>query len=80
MRIYLFCLMQNHFHLVLETPRGNLGRYIVESGSTGVRGQTVNCNYGKMRAAGRIFGHHIPVAGSISKRCCRSGGIILREV
>jgi len=27
-RMYLFCLMQNHFHLVLETPRGNLGRYM----------------------------------------------------
>jgi len=23
-RVYLFCLMSNHFHLVVETPRGNL--------------------------------------------------------
>lgn len=27
-RIYLFCLMSNHFHLVVETPRGNLGRFM----------------------------------------------------
>jgi putative transposase len=27
-RLYLFCLMSNHFHLVLETPRGNLGRFM----------------------------------------------------
>ena len=27
-RLYLFCLMGNHFHLVLETPRGNLARFM----------------------------------------------------
>jgi len=27
-RVYLFCLMRNHFHLVLETPRGNLGQFM----------------------------------------------------
>jgi REP element-mobilizing transposase RayT len=27
-RIYLFCLMRNHFHLVVETPRANLGRFM----------------------------------------------------
>jgi REP element-mobilizing transposase RayT len=27
-RIYLFCLMSNHFHLVAETPRGNIGRFM----------------------------------------------------
>ena len=27
-RVYLFCLMRNHFHLVVETPRGNLGRFM----------------------------------------------------
>ena len=27
-RLYLFCLMTNHLHLVLETPRGNLGRFM----------------------------------------------------
>lgn len=27
-RLYLFCLMDNHFHLVLETPNGNLGRFM----------------------------------------------------
>ena len=27
-RIYLYCLMDNHFHLVLETPRGNLQRFM----------------------------------------------------
>ena len=24
-RVYLFCLMTTHIHLVVETPRGNLG-------------------------------------------------------
>ena len=27
-RLYLFCLMPNHIHLVLETPRANLGRFM----------------------------------------------------
>ena len=27
-RLYLFCLMANHAHLVLETPEGNLGRFM----------------------------------------------------
>jgi REP element-mobilizing transposase RayT/predicted transcriptional regulator len=27
-RLYLFCLMPNHFHLVLETPRANLSRFM----------------------------------------------------
>ena len=27
-RLYLFCLMTNHIHLVLETPRANLGRFM----------------------------------------------------
>jgi putative transposase len=27
-RLYLFCLMTNHVHLVLETPRGNLSRFM----------------------------------------------------
>ena len=27
-RVYLFCLMSNHFHLVVETPRGNLNRFM----------------------------------------------------
>ena len=27
-RVYLFCLMVNHFHLVVETPRANLGRFM----------------------------------------------------
>jgi len=27
-RLYLFCLMDNHFHLVLETPDANLGRFM----------------------------------------------------
>ena len=25
-RLYLFCLMSNHIHLAVETPRANLGR------------------------------------------------------
>ena len=27
-RLYLFCLMANHFHLMLETPGGNLSRFM----------------------------------------------------
>ena len=27
-RLYLLTLMDNHFHLVLETPQGNLGRFM----------------------------------------------------
>jgi hypothetical protein len=27
-RLYLFCLMPNHFHLVVETPRANLDRFM----------------------------------------------------
>jgi REP element-mobilizing transposase RayT len=27
-RLYLYCLMTNHVHLVVETPRANLGRFM----------------------------------------------------
>jgi len=27
-RVYLYCLMANHFHLVIETPKGNLSRFM----------------------------------------------------
>ena len=27
-RLYLYCLMQNHAHMVLETPRGNLSLFM----------------------------------------------------
>jgi REP element-mobilizing transposase RayT len=27
-RVFLFCLMRNHFHLVVETLKGNLGRFM----------------------------------------------------
>lgn len=27
-RLYAYCLMRNHFHLVVETPRTNLGRFM----------------------------------------------------
>ena len=27
-RVYLFCLMTNHAHLVVETPRANLDRFM----------------------------------------------------
>jgi putative transposase len=27
-RLYLFCLMTNHVHLVLETPRGNISQFM----------------------------------------------------
>ena len=32
-RLYLFVLMSNHFHLVLETPRGNCGRFMQALGT-----------------------------------------------
>ena len=28
-RLYLFCLMSNHYYLLLETPRGNLSRFML---------------------------------------------------
>lgn len=27
-RVYLYCLMTNHFHLLVETPQGNLNRFM----------------------------------------------------
>ena len=27
-RLYSYCLMGNHYHLVLETPEGNLSRFM----------------------------------------------------
>ena len=27
-RVYLYCLMSNHFHLLVETPHGNLSRFM----------------------------------------------------
>ena len=27
-RLYLFCLMDNHFHLLVETPRANISRFM----------------------------------------------------
>jgi REP element-mobilizing transposase RayT len=27
-RVHLYCMMLNHFHLLVETPRGNLGRFM----------------------------------------------------
>ncbi len=27
-RLYMFCLMTNHFHLVVETPQGNVSRFM----------------------------------------------------
>ena len=29
-RLYLFCLMNNHVHLLVETPRGNLSRFMLK--------------------------------------------------
>ena len=29
-RLYLFCLMTNHVHLLVETPRGNLSRFMLK--------------------------------------------------
>jgi REP element-mobilizing transposase RayT len=27
-KVHLYCMMHNHFHLLVETPRGNLGRFM----------------------------------------------------
>ena len=27
-KVHLYCMMLNHFHLLIETPRGNLGRFM----------------------------------------------------
>ena len=27
-RLYLYCMMSNHFHLLVETPRGNLSKFM----------------------------------------------------
>jgi REP element-mobilizing transposase RayT len=27
-KLHLYCIMHNHFHLLVETPRGNLGRFM----------------------------------------------------
>ena len=27
-RLYMYCLMDNHFHLLVETPRGNISRFM----------------------------------------------------
>ena len=27
-RLYLYCLMSNHFHLLVGTPRGNLSKFM----------------------------------------------------
>jgi putative transposase len=27
-RLFLYCLMSNHFHLLMETPRGNLSKFM----------------------------------------------------
>ena len=33
-RVYLYCLMENHFHLLVETPRSNISRFM-QSALTG---------------------------------------------
>ncbi|MBU1694197.1 MAG: transposase [Verrucomicrobia bacterium] len=49
-RIYLYCLMSNHVHLLVETPRGNLGRFM---GSV-LTGYTVYFNH-RHRQVGHLF-------------------------
>jgi putative transposase len=49
-RIYLYCLMANHVHLLVETPRGNLDRFM---GSV-LTGYTVYFNR-RHRQVGHLF-------------------------
>jgi REP element-mobilizing transposase RayT len=37
-RLYLFCLMNNHIHLLFETPGGNLSQSVYASTANGVYG------------------------------------------
>ena len=49
-RIYLFCLMTNHVHLVVETPEGNISRFM----QSFVTGYTVYFNL-RNRQSGHLF-------------------------
>lgn len=49
-RIYLFCLMTNHIHMVLETPQANLSRFMQSL----ITGYTVYFNV-KHRRNGHLF-------------------------
>jgi putative transposase len=49
-RVFLYCLMDNHFHLVLETPRANLGRFM----QSVLTGYTVSYNL-RHRRCGHLF-------------------------
>jgi REP element-mobilizing transposase RayT len=49
-RIFLYCLMDNHFHLVLETPRTNLSRFM----QSVLTGYTVSYNI-RHRQGGHLF-------------------------
>jgi REP element-mobilizing transposase RayT len=46
LRIYAYCLMDNHYHLLLETPRGNLSQALRQL--NGVYTQAFNRRHGKV--------------------------------
>lgn len=60
-RLYLFCLMNNHYHLLLETPRGNLSRFMLSLAT----GYTVYFNRRHKRHGHLFDGRYqsVPVEG-----------------
>ena len=78
-RVYLFCLMTNHFHLVVETPQGNLGRFMQSllTAYPGVFQPAASaawaCNAGAVRGTGGgrgcVFAEAEPVCAFESGAC-----------
>ncbi len=64
-RLYQFCLMANHFHLVLETPRGNLCRFM--HSLTTAYGTYYNLRHGR-------YG---PVTGRYKAKLVQADGYLL---
>ncbi len=49
-RVHVCCLMSNHYHLLLETPLGNLSRIMLHIG-----GAYINCFNARHRRSGHLF-------------------------
>jgi REP element-mobilizing transposase RayT len=46
-RLYMFCLMSNHYHLVLETPEANLSRFQQSLATAYTAGNGSKCCVGR---------------------------------
>src|SRR3990172_1769746 len=44
-RCYAYCLMTNHYHLLVETPTANLSRGMRQMNGLGGRGQVLLCHF-----------------------------------